>query len=251
MIRKMLNIPWIRFTVLFCVIFVPLFMATMQSINAVKEKKRNAEIEQELLDLAKDRLTTSNSDMRSKKSEPKEPIPNQSRSITTELQSKSTHVNEMSNPTQPQNRVSASVLDASEDAETDMSDHTSQDRHAQRVALAQRLEDNTDLSRFLTQLALDDATNELELMYSYLKLTPPEALYKNALRQYPDEAEEIERFFNRIENASDKTLAQIRAEDRENKMYRELRKAMRSVAREEEQQLINDLKEYAGMIGNN
>lgn len=240
------------FAVAFSIFAVFTFLRDNTQQAVVVNKETVAALKKKM---SQDRSTTAKSDVRLKKSEPIQPTTTQSNTFTTEQQSEAINVTKTDNPTQLQNGFGAVVSEMLEDAKKELStsDQTPQDRQAQRETLARRLKENADLSRSLTQLALDDAANELQLLHSYLKLTPParrEAIMQHELRQYPDEAQEIRAFFNRINNAPDKTLEQIKAEDQENKGYRQTRQAMHDVLSDEFNQILNDLKEYAGMTSN-
>lgn len=153
-----------------------------------------------------------------------------------------------SNPRQTQNGMHAPAIQASDQSETLTQD--SPDKHAQRLALAQRLLENDELLSALTELTLDNAGEKLELVHSFLKLTPPEqreTIRKNAVKAYPDEAEQIKAFFNRVNNAPDKTRKQIRSEEQQNKTDRETLTIMKQVVYNEFEQLMNDIKDYYGL----
>ncbi len=153
-----------------------------------------------------------------------------------------TNVTETAESDQSQTKMTFQTPVLPESADKIMTGQESPKRRAQRLDLAKRMQENNTLINSVSQLLLDNGDNHLQLMRSIYKLeTSPEkrrAEYREALRHYP--ADEVEPFFERVENAPDMTIEQIKAAQRNNKINRETINMMSDVLREEAKQLLQE-----------
>lgn len=127
----------------------------------------------------------------------------------------------------------------------------SPERRAKRLDLARRMEENNAMSNAVSDLILDDGSRHLELRRAFLKLrTTPEQrriAHREMLKLYPEERDETESFYQKVENAPDMTGEQIKTAERNNEIDRKAIYMMSKVLREETRQLIQEARNLYGI----
>lgn len=197
----MLNNTWVRFTVLFCVIFIPLFMFSMQSMNDVKQKKRDAAIEQKLLEIAKEvkrrQSDKGNSNTPNSVNQSKENV-----STLAELDNTSDQSMDGTPPQKISGNTSENiVMEGPHKGMTQEELQKHLDLKERKRALDARSDKHSEDILAIAEIQLQSSRDERSLILSLFKNLDPKLLEetrKAFLKTYP--AEDVNSFFDDLAN---------------------------------------------------